>query len=204
MKRSETGEYEVVVGNRQLLSAFFVVALLLGVAFAMGYMLGQNTPRSTRPQLEASAPASDPGLGSQPSSLPAPPPAPDSSAQAPPSDAPASQPATSAPEPVTQPTRDTAPSTASSPAVSKPAPAAAAQQADAGAGSFWQVLAVKQEADAQPFLQTLRDGGMPAVMRKGTDGWVRVLVGPYADRAAMAKAKEKLETQFRVRSLIRK
>jgi cell division septation protein DedD len=201
MKRSETGEYEVVVGNRQLLSAFFIVALLLGVAFAMGYMLGQNTPRSTRPQLEASAPASDPGLGSQPSSLPAPPPAPDSSTQAPPSDAQASQPVTGAPEPVAQPARDTARSAASSPAVSNPAPAA---PADAAAGSFWQVLAVKQEADAQPFLQTLRDGGMPAVMRKGTDGWVRVLVGPYTDRAAMAKAKEKLETQFRVRSLIRK
>jgi cell division septation protein DedD len=200
MKRSETGEYEVVVGNRQLLSAFFIVMLLLGVAFAMGYMVGQNAPRSTRPQVEASAPAPDPD---QPSSLPAPPAAPDSSTQAPAGDAQASQPAAAVPDPATQPARD-AVSPAPSPAVANPAPAAAAQPADAAAGSFWQVLAVHQEADAQPFLQTLRDGGMPAVMRKGSDGWVRVLVGPYNDRAAMAKAKEKLETQFRVRSLIRK
>ena len=46
MKNNETGEYELVVGNRQLLSGFFVVVLLCAVAFAMGYVVGQNSPRS--------------------------------------------------------------------------------------------------------------------------------------------------------------
>ena len=43
MRNGETGEYELVMGNRQLLSGFFIVALLFGVAFAMGYIVGRNS-----------------------------------------------------------------------------------------------------------------------------------------------------------------
>ena len=45
MSNNETGEFELVVGNRQLLSGFFIVVLLFAVAFAMGYVVGQNSPR---------------------------------------------------------------------------------------------------------------------------------------------------------------
>ena len=31
------GEYELVLGNRQLLSAFFIIVILFGVFFTMGY-----------------------------------------------------------------------------------------------------------------------------------------------------------------------
>src|SRR5213076_1890996 len=48
MKNSETGEFELVVGNKQLLSGFFIVVLLFAVAFAMGYVVGQNSPRSAK------------------------------------------------------------------------------------------------------------------------------------------------------------
>ena len=37
------GEHELVLGNKQLLSAFFVVVILLGVFFTMGYFVGKNT-----------------------------------------------------------------------------------------------------------------------------------------------------------------
>ena len=37
------GEHELVFGNKQLLSAFFVVVILLGVFFTMGYFVGKNT-----------------------------------------------------------------------------------------------------------------------------------------------------------------
>src|ERR1022692_1753609 len=37
------GEHELVLGNKQLLSAFFVVVVLLGVFFTMGYFVGKNT-----------------------------------------------------------------------------------------------------------------------------------------------------------------
>src|ERR1035438_6865526 len=43
MRNNETGEYELVVGNRQLLTGFFIVVLLCAAAFAMGYVVGENT-----------------------------------------------------------------------------------------------------------------------------------------------------------------
>ena len=37
MRNNETGEFEVVVGNKQLLSGFFVVVVLFALAFVMGH-----------------------------------------------------------------------------------------------------------------------------------------------------------------------
>ena len=53
MRNNETGEFELVVGNKQLLSGFFIVVLLFAVAFAMGYVVGQNSPRSAKLASEA-------------------------------------------------------------------------------------------------------------------------------------------------------
>jgi cell division septation protein DedD len=56
--RNEDGEFELVLGNRQLLSVFFLVAVLLGLSFVMGYVFG----RSAAPVLsaESAPPASAP------------------------------------------------------------------------------------------------------------------------------------------------
>lgn len=43
MPHNEEGEFELVLGNRQLLSVFFIVVVLLGVFFVMGYILGKNS-----------------------------------------------------------------------------------------------------------------------------------------------------------------
>src|ERR1051325_11644774 len=40
------GEHELVLGNKQLLSAFFLVVILMGVFFTMGYFVGRNTAMS--------------------------------------------------------------------------------------------------------------------------------------------------------------
>ena len=42
MSKTE-GEYELVLGNRQLLSAFFIIVILFGVFFTMGYVVGRNS-----------------------------------------------------------------------------------------------------------------------------------------------------------------
>src|SRR5882672_6372452 len=78
MRNNETGEFEVVFGNRQLLSGFFIAVLLFAVAFAMGYVVGENSrsarsktdvagagapgpaPVETRPQPASAAPANPP------------------------------------------------------------------------------------------------------------------------------------------------
>ncbi|MCS7026853.1 MAG: SPOR domain-containing protein [Bryobacteraceae bacterium] len=43
MTRADDGEFELILGNKQLLSVFFVVVMLLGVFFAMGYIVGKNS-----------------------------------------------------------------------------------------------------------------------------------------------------------------
>src|SRR5215470_9021228 len=57
MRNNETGEFELVVGNRQLLSGFFIVVLLFAVSFAMGYVVGQNSPRGGKGQPETASAA---------------------------------------------------------------------------------------------------------------------------------------------------
>src|SRR5712691_4953925 len=41
--KNEYGEFELILGNRQLLSVFFIVVILLGVFFTMGYIVGRNS-----------------------------------------------------------------------------------------------------------------------------------------------------------------
>jgi cell division septation protein DedD len=174
MRNNETGEFELIVGNRQLLSGFFIVVLLFAVAFAMGYVVGQNSPRSAKVMAETATPPMTAPDGRPSASTaaapPVQPPAPT------PSDAP---PATAAapPEPVTHPVREP-----------EPAPAAAA----APAGSYWQVMAVAQP-DADVIAKTLKDKGFPASLSPGPNNLMRVLVGPYSDTQSMGKAKTDLE-----------
>ena len=47
MPKNEEGEFELILGNRQLLSVFFIVVVLLGVFFTMGYIVGRNSPLAT-------------------------------------------------------------------------------------------------------------------------------------------------------------
>jgi cell division septation protein DedD len=39
---NEDGEFELILGNRQLLSVFFIVVILLAVFFTMGYIVGRR------------------------------------------------------------------------------------------------------------------------------------------------------------------
>ena len=76
MSKTE-GEYELVLGNRQLLSAFFIIVILFGVFFTMGYVVGRNsTPgvsASSRGRSAAGSsagPDACPTAGAQPVSAP--------------------------------------------------------------------------------------------------------------------------------------
>jgi type IV secretory pathway VirB10-like protein len=182
MRNHETGEFELVVGNRQLLSGFFIVVLLFAVAFAMGYVVGQNSPRSTRLSSEAAAatpPSGAEGTRPQPAAPkvenPEPPPPP-----ADPAPAATDTPKEAAPQPTTQPPREA--QTAETPALDAPlAP-----------GSYWQAVAV-QRHEAEVVAKALKDRGLPALLSQGPNNLVRVLVGPYNDVTAMGKAKTELE-----------
>jgi outer membrane biosynthesis protein TonB len=53
MPRNEDGEMELVLGNKQLLSVLFILVVLLGVFFTMGYIVGRNNPSEEKVRLAA-------------------------------------------------------------------------------------------------------------------------------------------------------
>ena len=62
MPRNEEGEFILELGHRQLLSVLFIIVILLGVSFTMGYIVGRNSAPvvstlvpSQRPAAEAPA-----------------------------------------------------------------------------------------------------------------------------------------------------
>src|SRR5215472_5421109 len=102
MPKNETGEFELVLGDRQLLSGFAVVVILFGVFFAMGYVVGRSSKPSARveaadagaaqPSAASSAAQPDPGRAQTPTPVPPPP------AEAPPAESSTA----SSPQPQTQ------------------------------------------------------------------------------------------------------
>jgi hypothetical protein len=183
MRNNETGEFELIVGNRQLLSGFFIVVLLFAVAFAMGYVVGQNSPRSAK--------VADTAAAAPPITEPRPQPA---AAVIPPPQTPATEPAAAppaaeaTPQPITQPVREPAP-----PKTATASPDAPPVYAElpGPAGSFWQVIALA-EADADIIASALKKKGFPAFLSPGPKNLMRVMVGPYPDTASMGKAKTDL------------
>jgi cell division septation protein DedD len=202
MRNKETGEFELVVGNGQLVSGFFIVILLFAVGVAMGYILGQNSEKTAKSQQGDAAPcvATDgrpqPTQPAQPQvaatqPAPATDTPPPSGSDAPPQTTtqPAQQPEP-APEPAKQ---DPAKQEPVRPAPPPPAKSAADSTA-APSGFFWQVTAKANQESARATVKILKDRGFAAYLVPGPNNLTRVLVGPYKEREAKAKAKTDLET----------
>ena len=188
MRNKETGELELVVDNKRLL---LIGVVLLAVAFAMGYVVGRNSPLSTKLSTvttASKAPAS-PDVQPQPESRPAS----AGTSQAakpvtrpfPPTEAPrvaATPPAEAQPPPTTQPARHASEPVAPAPRVAEPV-----------AGSYWQVTAQASWSSAEAIHQTLKDQGFPVLIRPGPGNLTVVWVGPYTDGESLARAKKRLE-----------
>lgn len=198
MKNNDTGEFELVLGNRQLLSGFFIVVLLFGVAFAMGYIVGRNSTPSARLQVEASTGSTGvAGKDTRPQ------PAPDAAAAASAPEQPSPQSAaadatpTSQQAPAETATQPATQAAASAPTRETPAPAPPSAEAPAAAdappGSYWQVIATSNRTAAEALQQSLKDKGFPVTLGPGPNNLVRVLVGPYTDTPSMGRAKTQLE-----------
>jgi len=175
----ETGEFELVLGNVQLLSGLFIVVVLFAVFFALGYVVGQNSPRSAKlPETAATGQSDRP----QPVTSPQPQPPPGS-------------PGVETPPVQPQPDANAAAGQQPSNAAEAPpeaAPPAAAESEELAPGAYWQVMALKAP-DAEVVVRSLKDKGFPALTAPGRNNLTRVLVGPYSDMALMSKAKTELE-----------
>ena len=198
MRNKETGEFELVVGDRQLLSGFFIGVLLLAVVFAMGYVLGQNSPRSTK--LATEAVAANTGAPNRP--LPASPaePKPDTAAAATPPDdgkAGAAVAADAPPQPTTQPAHDPSAPATTQPASATAAPPASAPvsaaEADPPNASYLQVNVLASRSSAEAVMRTLKESGFPVILHAGPNNLTAVWVGPFTDRKPLAEPKGKLE-----------
>lgn len=184
MPRNEDGEFEVLLGNKQLLSIFFIVVILLGVFFTMGYILGRSTASPEASAAAKPAPAAqEPPAGSASAfpdqTIPTP---------VPPEAAPAEK-AQPAPPVAAQPVRT----------VPQPAP-----EVEPVVGkTYLQVAAVKRP-EAEVVADVLKKKGFPSIVAPHpTEPVFRVLVGPLADADAIAKMRADLEAAG-FKSLVRK
>jgi cell division septation protein DedD len=196
-------EKELVLGNKQLVSFFFVVLALCGVFFALGYMIGRNSTKTVVAGLEGASPSQASDGQRTPESEP-----PRETAQVEPGAAggtpvpavvpeatPGSAGATPPSAPQTQPARDAAqqPVPAPKPAAATPRDAGQLTAPEPGA-TYLQVGALHR-ADAESMVKTLREQNYPAVLATSSKpDFFRVLVGPYHQTAEVADAKARLKT----------
>lgn len=187
MPRTDEGEFELILGNRQLISVFLIVVILLGVFFSMGYIVGRNSApvaieaRNTPPPkpIVVEQPArSSPKDTDQPAPIePAPQAAP------PP-------PVTERREPVKGPAAAVSPSERKPPQA-EPASSEAVEQPRAG--RYWQVVSTSRH-EAEIISGAIARKGMKSLVAPAPkEGYFRVLVGPLGDPADVAKIRTDLE-----------
>jgi cell division septation protein DedD len=218
MARNEEGEFELVLGNRQLLSVFFILMVLMGVFFAMGYIVGRNNPSKEAAEIAARRESIDANAADKRGSIivdpnatkpsavtekpaEAPKPAESKSVEMPKpiETKPAELPKAEPPKPVeTKQAEKKKPEEKK--AVEKPKPVEKPRPVEVAAGgapapgqTFLQVIAT-DKATCDAIVDTLRKKSYHAMTVPGPSEKIfRVIVGPLADQAAVAKTKIELE-----------
>jgi hypothetical protein len=214
------GERELVLGNKQLLAIFFVAALLCGVFFAVGYVVGgnsakagaaalvadgssastsdgkheepqpQSTTETSQVTNQTSTPASTNGGGTLPAAEPMVSNNPAAAGAQPSTIPPAPVPVPVAPAP--KPAAQVVPATKPEVQAAKlPAAGVFISVPEAGT-AYWQVHAIGRPT-ADDLVRALREGGLPAILAESSKpALFRVLVGPYRSPSMLADAKRKL------------
>lgn len=209
MPTNEDGEFELILGNKQLLSVFFIVVVLLGVFFSMGYFVGRSSnpvgametasaktdaPASSRPPIVVEPDQPQAGMTATAAKPDA---AADSTTPAPPPTVEVTKVTPSTPEPAKP--ADPKPAETEKakpfPAAPEPTVAAAAASGDPLPGqSYLQVGAVKK-AEADALLEVLRKRGFSATTAPVPgQALYRVLVGPIKDGTHLAETRNNLES----------
>jgi len=209
LARTDEGEFELVLGNRQLISVFLIVVILLCVFFSMGYIVGRNSSAGSTTEarngsgkpivVERPSPASP--ATSSPATNPAQEPAAAPSEAKPPEsthpEQPAPAPAAAAPTPPKETKKEAKPTPA-------PPPERASVSGEPAAGSYWQVVATSRP-DAEIIAEALSKKGFHSLVAPGPkDNLFRVLVGPLKDAATQAQTRTNLEAAGFKNPIVRK
>ncbi|HTR35592.1 MAG TPA: hypothetical protein VMH80_06805 [Bryobacteraceae bacterium] len=215
MPKNDEGEFELVLGNRQLISVFLIVVILLGVFFSMGYIVGRNSASAapaetarndkapqpeTAPTPDTSAQQPEPAASSQSDAQPA-----ATTTQPETTAPPESKPAESKPARAEKAAQEPKPKPApASPRAATPAPERASVTGQPPAGDYWQVVATARP-DAEIIAETISKRGFHAVLAPAPkEGIFRVLVGPLPDAATQAKTRTSLEAAGFKNPILRK
>lgn len=185
MPAREDGEYELILGNKQLLGVLFIVIVLLGVFFAMGFLAGRSTSSSAADTAASRSGELIPIDGNTPTKTAKAEPVP--TPEPPPAETrPAPEPATPTPPAPEQPKTQT-------PATPLPTVADASELPAPPPGSYLQVAATSLK-DAQSMLALLQKNGHAGALASvpSRPGLVRVLVGPLATKEISAQKREEL------------
>lgn len=203
MPKNDEGEFELVLGNRQLISVFVIVVILLGVFFSMGYIVGRNsspapavTARDQTPTPDQAADSSNAAPSSAASNEASTPSASDSSATPPADSAPpvATKPAQSAPPPAPEPRKEIRSKPSPVPPQLRPAEHTADAGREPASGDYWQVVATAR-GDAEIIAEALGKKGFHVVLAPAPKGNIfRVLVGPLPDAPTQAQTRTSLES----------
>ena len=199
MAKNEDGEFELILGNRQLISVFLIVVILLGVFFSMGYIVGRNSAPTGGESREAKTSVA---RSAQPSDSP---PAQGEPAKSPESSTPAAEPAAPAqstggthvakdvPEaPAPEPAAKTPQKEKPRPVADRPTPPPPTA-GEPGTGEYWQVVATARP-DAEIISEALAKKGFHAILAPAPkEGVFRVLVGPFKDAGTQAQTRTALE-----------
>jgi cell division septation protein DedD len=199
--KNEDGEFELILGNRQLLTVFFIVVVLFGVFFAMGYILGRNsgpmTPDvATAKKAEKPLVVDSPGreASSAPPAKTEPAPAPPPVETPKPVEVAKAEPKKAEPPPKPEPKKADPPKAEAKKPEPKPEPAKPAQHASAGPVGIYLQLAATAQREAALYVEELKKKGFAstAVQIPDKPALYRVIVGPLSD-GSLAKVKSDLK-----------
>jgi hypothetical protein len=185
MHSDQEHEFEVVLGNKQLFSLLFVVFVLLGVFFAMGYAMGRNSaPADVARQTPATGPEGAAATPNRPAMTEGSAPA----ASAPPT-IPASEVTGRAAETAAPPA-----STAAAPPTQRPAEHAPARFIDPKPGEVYLQVSAVARPEAELLVEVLSRKGFRASMAPGpSENVIRVLVGPASGDSELTRLRTDLE-----------
>ncbi len=185
MPKNEDGEFELILANRQLLSVFFIVVVLLGVFFTMGYIVGRNSGPAPVDVASAHKPESKPMVVDSPAPQEAPTPTPVQSA-------PTSTRQQQPPPDEAKPVREEAP-VKKDPPVKKDKEKPVPVSAPPASGQTYLQLVATAKAEADVMVDVLHQKQFKAIAVEIPEkpGLFRVLVGPLAD-GSLNKTKSDL------------
>ena len=167
MQAENEHEFELVLGNKQLLGLLFVTFVLLGVFFALGYAMGRTSAPSLVVASSGSTPTGNTSSGGKPPTIDGP---------------------VNTPPPTPGPTAGGG----TQPLPLEPTPPAVRVLDPKPGETYLQVTAVKRP-EAELLVEVLgRKGFKAGITPAPIEGSFRVLVGPVAD-ADQGKLKSELE-----------